>query len=62
MVAVQMTLAGENQRDGAFAAEFRSDVALREAVVFKQEPQDVGGLGRRDRLALLLIALDKQGH
>ena len=62
MVAVQMTLAGENQRDGAFAAEFGSDVALREAVAFKQEPQDVRRLGGRDRVTLLLVAFDQQSH
>ena len=62
VVTVELALAGENQRDCAFAAKVRSNITLRERIPFEQITQHIGRLCLGDRIALRLKAFDQQSY
>ena len=57
---VQLSLAGENFGDYAFPAEVRSDVALFQAVLFREEPYEVGWRSLGYFEVLFFVAFDEQ--
>ena len=62
VIAGQLALAGEDQGHGAFAAEFRDNVSLREPVSFEKKAKHVDGASIGNRVALRLILLDEKGE
>jgi hypothetical protein len=62
MVPVQLPLAGENQRDGASASQLLSNVAPLESILLQQKTQHIGWLRLWNRVMLLLVAFNQQGH